>query len=185
MSLEASRRRKKSDIRTEDIVEYQARLVVRMSLSCAELVPDRPSRVLFLRSHMSKQWLPSHRCHCRAPGGVRIRVSKVCSRNEVMKLSRRGRNPCLRPTLPFLFRVLAICLAWNTDLIVPSSFSSSFLAGASAAASGAAPPAAGAAAAPPPEPTFRSMSLTSLPSSACGLSVSYYLNDRISTNLRE
>ena len=51
----------------------------------------------------------------------------------------------------------------------PSSFfSSSFSAGASPPAAGAAPPPDGAAAAaPPPDPTFNSMSLTSLPSSAC------------------
>ena len=139
-----------------------------MSLSCAELVPDRPSRVLFLHSHMSKQWPPSHSCHRRAPSSVRIEGSKVCSENEVMKLSRRGRNPGLRPTLPSLVGKLAIRLVWISDLIAPSSFSSSFSAGASAAppAAAAAPPEGAAAAAPPPEPTFRSMSFTSLPSSA-------------------
>ena len=49
---------------------------------------------------------------------------------------------------------------------VPSSFFSSAAGSAPAAspAAGAAPPAAGAA--PPPEPTFRSRSLTSLPSRA-------------------
>jgi hypothetical protein len=51
---------------------------------------------------------------------------------------------------------------------VPSSFFSSSAGAASPpAAAPPAPPAAGAAAAPPPEPTFRSKSLTSLPSRAC------------------
>jgi hypothetical protein len=49
---------------------------------------------------------------------------------------------------------------------IPSSFSSSAGASAPPAAAPPAPPAAGAAAAPPPEPTFRSRSLTSLPSRA-------------------
>ena len=52
---------------------------------------------------------------------------------------------------------------------VPSTLASS--AGASAAPASAAPAAAPAAgAAPPPEPTFRSRSLTSLPSRACPIS---------------
>ena len=84
-------------------------------------------------------------------------------------LSRIDRNPCPRPTPPSLwklvnrFPVLSVGRASN----VPSSFSSFFSSAAPASPpAAAAPPAAGAAAAPPPEPTFRSRSLTSLPSSA-------------------
>lgn len=89
-------------------------------------------------------------------------------------LSRRDRNPCPRLTLPSL--VIAnvsvpspfrkISYIW-ISVNIPSSFSSSFASSAAGAAPpAAAPPAAGAAAAPPPDPTFKSRSLTSLPSSA-------------------
>jgi hypothetical protein len=84
-------------------------------------------------------------------------------------LSRRDRSPCRRLTPPSLCAV-SICplpeySCWGT---IPSSFFSS-AAGASSppvAAPPPAPPVVGAAAAPPPEPTFRSRSLTSLPSRA-------------------
>jgi hypothetical protein len=88
-------------------------------------------------------------------------------------LSRRDRSPCPRLTPPSLCGVLVLSpekCEWRVD--VPSSFFSSSAGAASPpdAAAPPAPPAAGAAAAPPPEPTFRSRSLTSLPSRACRVS---------------
>ncbi len=90
---------------------------------------------------------------------------------KCVALSRRDRIPCLRRILPSLFweKQLAMHGAQSSYCCnAPSSFfSSSAGAASSAAPPAAAPPAAGAAAAPPPpEPTFRSMSLTSLPSRA-------------------
>jgi hypothetical protein len=91
-------------------------------------------------------------------------------------LSRRDRSPCPRLTPPSLCGVLVLSpekCEWRVD--VPSSFFSSSAGAASPpdAAAPPAPPAAGAAAAPPPEPTFRSRSLTSLPSRACRLVLSH------------
>ena len=101
--------------------------------------------------------------------------------------SRRDRSPCPRLTLPSLRKILETTYGRGCNIIVPSSFSSSLAAGASAAppAAAAAPPAAGAAAAPPPEPTFRSISFTSLPSSACRLSTYARLNSFDSTDFSE
>ena len=54
---------------------------------------------------------------------------------------------------------------WIVD--IPSSFSSAFVSAGASVDTAPPAPADGAAAAPPPDPTFNSISLTSLPSSAC------------------
>lgn len=84
-------------------------------------------------------------------------------------LSRRDRSPCPRRTPPSLWSYVSFRagLARGICQNVPSSFfSSSAGAAASPPAAAGAPPAPAAAGAPP-EPTFRSRSLTSLPSRAC------------------
>jgi hypothetical protein len=102
-----------------------------------------------------------------------LRERQMWKKKRKKALSRRDRSPCHRPTPPSLcdksVRNDLCLLIWCN---VPSSFSSSAGASALPAAAPPAPPEAAAGAAPPPEPTFRSRSLTSLPSRACQISES-------------
>jgi hypothetical protein len=105
------------------------------------------------------------------------RVRQMWKKMRKKALSRRDRSPCRRLTPPSLRGALVSVLRLTVDWVnIPSSFFSSS-AGASAppAAAPPAPPAAGAEAAPPPEPTFRSRSLTSLPSRAY-----FHIRNRVS-----
>jgi len=117
---------------------------------------------------------PSEPCSSAIGSATPILTHRcLCSRTlEKCKMSnRRDRSPCPRltpPSLlqnPMLVSINRVFRCW-TQMHVPSSFFSSAAGAASSVAAGAPPAAGAAAAAPPPEPTFKSRSLTSLPSSA-------------------